>query len=99
MGNYILSNKAIEDLSKIWDYTFDVWSETQADKYYHMLLDCCQHLADGNVSGKTYPEVNVDIFGFRINQHIIFYRRSNANRMEIVRILHSRMDLRNRIGE
>lgn len=34
MCNYFLTKKAIEDLSKIWDYIFEVWSESQADKYY-----------------------------------------------------------------
>lgn len=33
MPKYILTNKAVEDLSTIWNYTFEVWSETQADKY------------------------------------------------------------------
>jgi toxin ParE1/3/4 len=54
MGKYILSNKAVEDLSTIWDYTFEEWSETQADKYYCMLLDYCQDLADKKKDfGKT----------------------------------------------
>ena len=37
MAEYKLTNKAVEDLSKIWDYTFEVWSENQADKYYDEL--------------------------------------------------------------
>ena len=32
MGKYFLTNKALEDISMIWDYTYKVWSETQADK-------------------------------------------------------------------
>jgi toxin ParE1/3/4 len=99
MASYILTNKAVEDLSKIWDYTFEVWSETQANKYYLMLLDCCQDLADGSISGKHYPEINSEILGFRAGQHLIFYRRVKASRIEIARILHSRMDLKNRIQE
>ncbi|MFX7768518.1 type II toxin-antitoxin system RelE/ParE family toxin, partial [Acinetobacter baumannii] len=58
MANYILTNKAVEDLSKIWDYTFEVWSETQADRYYQMVLDYCQDLADSTISGKHYPEIS-----------------------------------------
>jgi toxin ParE1/3/4 len=41
MAKYSLTNKAIADLSQIWNYTFDKWSENQADKYYQMLLDNC----------------------------------------------------------
>lgn len=99
MANYILTNKAVEDLSTIWDYTFEVWSEKQADKYYNMLLDSCQDLANTKILGKKYPEISEDIFGFRVGRHIIFYRQLKNNRIEITRILHSRMDLKNRIQD
>ena len=99
MGNYILTNKAVEDLSNIWNYSFEVWSEFQADKYYYMLLDYCQELADEKVSGKNYEEISKDVFGLRVGQHIIFYRKIKNNKIEIARILHSRMDLKNRIQE
>lgn len=39
MAKYLLTNKAVEDLSKIWDYTYEVWSENQADRYYTLMLD------------------------------------------------------------
>lgn len=56
MAKYLLTNKAVEDLSKAWNYTFEVWSETQADRYYYMLLDDCQELADEKVRGKDYEK-------------------------------------------
>jgi len=99
MGNCILTNKAVEDLSKIWDYTFEAWSETQADRYYYMLLDFCQELADEKVFGKNYREVQEGILGFKMGQHIIFYRKVKGKKIEIARILHSRMDLKSRIQE
>jgi toxin ParE1/3/4 len=99
MASYILTNQAVQDLSKIWEYTFEVWSETQADKYYQMLCESFQELADGKVSGKNYAEIRDDIFGFRIGRHIIFYRKLGENKIEVARILHSRMDLRNRLEE
>ena len=99
MANYILTNKAVEDLSNIWNYSFEVWSESQADKYYYMLLDSCQELADEKVFGKKYEDISDNILGFRVGQHIIFYRKLKGNRIEITRILHNRMDLRNRVQE
>jgi toxin ParE1/3/4 len=99
MASYVLTNKAVEDLSKIWDYTVDTWSETQADKYYYMLLDCCQELADEKVTGKNYPDVMADILGFKVGCHIIFYRKLKGNKIEIARILYSRMDLKSRMQE
>lgn len=34
MAKVILRQEAIDDLNNIWDYTFEKWSENQADKYY-----------------------------------------------------------------
>ena len=98
MANYILTNKAVEDLSTIWDYTFEVWSEMQADKYYFMLLDYCEDLANNSITGKHYIEISNDILGFRAGQHIIFYKKLK-NKVEVARILHSRMNLKNRLQE
>lgn len=99
MARYRLTNKAVLDLSEIWEYTVATWSERQADKYYFMLLDTCQELADGKVTGKNYLEIGTEIFGFRAGQHILFYRRLSHDIVEIARILHIQMDLKNRIYE
>ena len=64
-----------------------------------MLIDTCQELADDKLSGKKYLEVEKDVLGFKVGQHIIFYKKLKSNKIEIARILHSRMDLRSRIGE
>lgn len=98
MGNYLLSKKAIEDLSGIWDYTYETWSEHQADLYYSKILTACQKLANGLIKGKPYKEVSAEILGYKIGRHLIFYRISKSNTIEIARILHGQMDLKNRIS-
>jgi toxin ParE1/3/4 len=97
MADDFLTNKAVEDLSEIWNYTFDTWSESQADKYYMLIIGFCKKLSENPTMGKNYREVDKNIFGYRVGQHIIFYRVINSNRIEIVRILHSRMDIRTRL--
>lgn len=99
MAKYKLTNKAVEDLSKIWDYTFEVWSEDQADKYYEILISTCQGIADNPVLGKNYEGITESLLGMKTNHHIIFYRTLNENYVEITRILHERMDLKKRISE
>ena len=99
MAKYFLSNKAVEDLSTIWEYTFEVWSESQADKYYKYLIDSCQGIAFQPAIGKIYPEVSVNLFGCRANRHIIFYRKTSDGEVEIIRILHGRMDLKSKLEE
>ncbi|OWK75070.1 plasmid stabilization protein [Flavobacteriaceae bacterium JJC] len=99
MAKYYFTNKAVEDLSKIYEYTFEFWSENQADKYYEALIDFCQLLAENPNIGKNYPELTTDIFGFLANKHIIFYRILNPTTIEIERILGAEMDLKNRLKE
>ncbi len=99
MPKYKLTNKAVDDLSNIWDYTFNVWSEKQADKYYEILISTCQDIADNPVLGKSYQEITENLLGIKTNRHIIFYRTLNESYVEITRILHERMDLKKRIAE
>ncbi len=97
MADYILTKKAVQDLSAIWEYTVNTWSERQADKYYFMLLDTCGYLANGKALGKNYPEIKNDLLGFKAGQHILFYRKLTVNKIEIVRILYAQMDLKNKL--
>lgn len=38
MGKVRFSNMAVEDLTAIWNYTEEKWSEQQADSYYEQLI-------------------------------------------------------------
>jgi toxin ParE1/3/4 len=99
MAKYKLTNKAVNDLTQIWNYTFNKWSEYQADKYYQMLLDNFNEVANSPDLGNNYSEVTSNLLGFRAGRHIIFYRKIEQNEIEITRILHEQMDLKNRIKE
>ncbi len=99
MAKFELTTKAVEDLSKIWNYTYEVWSENQADRYYSNLINDCQSLADNHDLGKQYIEIELYLLGFKSGQHIIFYKVLTTEKIQIIRILHSRMDLKRRIQE
>ncbi|CAM1333760.1 type II toxin-antitoxin system RelE/ParE family toxin [Tenacibaculum aestuariivivum] len=99
MFKYKLTNKAVADLSKIWEYTFEIWSEKQADKYYNGLISDCEEIAENPSLGKNYNGISKQLLGIKSNRHIIFYRTLNKNYVEITRILHERMDLKKRISE
>jgi toxin ParE1/3/4 len=88
MPKFNLTNKAVEDLSKIWNYTVETWSEKQADTYYKMLISTCQQLADNPDLGKNYDGVIKGLFGVKTNRHIVFYRSIDNESVEITRILH-----------
>jgi toxin ParE1/3/4 len=99
MAKYKLTNKAVDDLTRIWNYTIDKWSENQAEKYYFMLLENCNEVARNPELGKNYSEVSENLWGFKAGRHIIFYRKIEENEVEITRILHEQMDLKDRILE
>lgn len=99
MAEYSLTNKAVEDLTNIWNYTRDYWSEKQADKYYEGLIKVFEKITKNPSSVKSYDEINNSIFGYLHKKHIVFYTILNSNQIAIVRILHSSMDLKNRIAE
>lgn len=99
MAKYYLTNKAVEDLNGIWNYTVEHWSEAQADKYYNMLIGFCRDIAENPGIGKKYDDVSTGLFGLKANRHIIFYRKIESGLVEITRFLHGHMDLKNRLTE
>lgn len=99
MATYFLTNKAVEDLTNIWEYTYDVWSEKQADNYYELLTSSFGEIVHNPEIGKNYDEIDRGVLGLSVGKHIVFYRVTQSKDIEIIRILHQRMDLKNRIDE
>jgi toxin ParE1/3/4 len=97
MPKFYLTNKAVEDLGEIWNYTVETWSENQAEIYYALLMDSCQELANKSSLGKSYDVVEKNMLGFKVGQHVIFYRIVTEKEIEVVRILHGMMDMKNHL--
>ena len=86
MAEIRFTRKAVEDLSDIWNYTADMWSERQADTYYRLLIASCRKLAGNPVLfGREYKELGTDIYGFKVNNHIVFYRIAGDKGIEVGR--------------
>ncbi len=99
MAKVVLRQEAIDDLNAIWDYTFEEWSESQADKYYLALKFDCIQIGENPKLGKVYHGINKNLLGLRSGKHIIFYQQIAEDEIEIIRILHERMDLKTRVNE
>ena len=97
MAKVHFTNKAIEDLEVIWKYTVNTWSENQAEIYYGLLINSCQKLATEPTLGKSYEVIEPHVLGFKTGQHLIFYRTIAAQEIEVIRILHGTMDLKNQL--
>lgn len=99
MARVILRQSAINDLNDIWDYTFEKWSEKQADKYYTTIKLACNGIGENPEVGKEYDGISRNLLGLKSGKHIIFYQLISDDRIEVIRILHERMDLKKRIIE
>ena len=99
MAKVILRQKAIDDLNDIWDYTFNKWSEKQADKYYAIIKLACNAIGENSDIGKEYDGISKNLLGLKSGKHIIFYQVISNDKIEVIRILHEQMDLKNRIAE
>jgi toxin ParE1/3/4 len=99
MAQYELTNKAVEDLTNIWEYSIEKWSEQQADRYFDLIISSFQEIVNNPETGKNYDGITNDLFGLKTEKHIVFYRKRINQPIEIIRILHERMDLNSRINE
>lgn len=89
------SNKAVEDLTSIWEYTFSEWSENQADEYYEMLISACNRLLNPSIiSSRLYCEIADGLLGVKAGHHLIFYNILNNDDVMMIRIQHERMDVK-----
>ena len=70
MGKYYLTEKAINDLTDIWNYTYDEWFEQQADIYYQMLINACEEIANNPKIGKHYEGIVKNLHGIKANRHV-----------------------------
>jgi toxin ParE1/3/4 len=95
--NLKFTNKAVNDLSDIWDYTLKNWSEKQAEKYYNLIIENCKKLGIQNKKVKDYNEIYPMLKGFKISKHLIFYLTKEDQTIEIIRILHEKMDYRDKL--
>jgi len=96
-NKYRISKQAIDDLNDIWAYTFHKWSKEQADRYYALIIGEIEFITDNYLVGKSAEQTRKNYRVTKIKSHLIFYRKVENEIVEIVRILHQRMDVKNRL--
>lgn len=93
MAKYQLTHKAVDDLTEIWRYTAETWSESQADNYYKLIIEGIEEIARRPETGKEYGLIEPGLRGVKVGRHILFYLIANKKDILVIRILHDRMDL------
>ena len=96
-NKYRISKQAIDDLNNIWIYTFHKWSKKQADRYYDLIIEEIEFIVDNYLIGKSAEQTRKNYRVTKIKSHLIFYRKVENEIVEIVRILHQRMDIKTRL--
>lgn len=97
---YKISVKASEDIESIWLFTFGNWSLEQADRYVNLIFDEIEYLSDNLLSGKDFSHVRKNYRCSKVKSHLIFYRFiEKQHEIEIIRVLHYRMDIENRLND
>ena len=92
-----LTTKAKEDLKNIARYTQENWGKKQRNIYLKQIDDIFHLLSQGKQKGKIYDHIKKGYFKYNVGKHIIFYRQFTKSEIQIVRILHQRMDAPNHI--
>ncbi len=98
LRTFVISKKAISDLEEIWLYTVEKWSIEQADRYYNLIFDEINYICKNINAGKSMEHVRKGYRASKVKSHYIFYRVLNDT-IEIIRILHERMDIENRLND
>ena len=96
--NFDIKKKAQEDLENIWLFTIEKWSQEQADRYINLIFDEIAFLCKNPLIGNDISDVRKNYRFVKVKAHLIFYRfNKKHSKIEVIRILHERMDIDNRI--
>ena len=90
-GRFVLSPRAQTDLDQIWDYTAERWGLNQAETYTRQIWADIQTVAKSPLLGRECEEVRAGYRQYPSGSHVLFYRLTRDG-IEVIRILHERMD-------
>lgn len=93
MPTFALTKAAVKDLLNIGRYTQENWGPKQRTAYLTLLDAAFHRLAEKPAHGKDCSDIREGYRKVIVGSHVIFYRTMGRQKIEIVRILHKRMDI------
>jgi toxin ParE1/3/4 len=95
---FVISKEAEIDLTKIWQYTFEMWSTQQADRYINLIFDEIDYVCKNPKLGVDFSYVRKGYFKTKVKSHFIFYKiNEKQQQIKIIRVLHQRMNIEERL--
>jgi len=99
MSTFTLTNMAKADMKEIAKFTQNRWGREQRNLYLQMLDDSFHQLATNPLKGKDCSDIRVGYRKLVVGRHVIFYRQTLTGAIQIIRVLHGRMDIEMRFSE
>jgi toxin ParE1/3/4 len=93
VSQYLLSPAAQADLEQIWDYTRDRWGVDQAEEYLRELQRAIERATANPHIGRACDEIRPDYRKLAVGSHTLLYRVTTEAVIDVVRVLHQRMDV------
>lgn len=91
--SFYLTNAAVDDLMEIGRYTQERWGVEQRNDYLERLDAAFADLDEMPGVGLACDHYRAGYRQYLVGKHWVFYRRLNDDDIEVVRILHERMDV------
>ena len=98
MARVRFSPAAIADLGGIWDYTLERWGIGQAEFYVREINECCGRLANRSLPGVDASDIRNGYSKQFVGRHVIYFRRTANNAIDVIRILHQSIDATTRLS-
>ena len=93
MKPFQLTSKAKSDLRQIATFTEKQWGRAQRNLYLKQIDDAFHLLADTPLAGKDCGYIKEGYRKFPQGSHVIFFLESEVHGIEVIRVLHKRMDI------
>jgi toxin ParE1/3/4 len=87
------------DLKEIAKFTQNRWGHEQRNLYLQMLDVSFHQLAANPLKGKDCSDIRIGYRKIIAGSHVIFYRQTLVDMIEIVRVLQGHMDIETRLTE
>jgi toxin ParE1/3/4 len=87
------SNDSQEDIKSLLQFTIETFGENQASIYFDKLEKCLDKITLMPSIGHTRNDLPTETLAYNFESHTIIYQiQENKSQVQILRILHSKMD-------
>jgi toxin ParE1/3/4 len=91
MKGYVLSPRAQKDIDDIWEYTVEHWNVRQAEIYLRQIRRAIETVAAEPNIARSCADIRPGYWKYPEGSHVLFFRITDKG-INVVRVLHSRMD-------